>query len=154
MRQSDVTSEVEQIAHNTNLRRLIEVERAARTISGETSSDHLRRLAEMVSELARCGADLTQSIPSIQEQRSHIETHGELERRLSAIEGDPESPVEASILEPGQQYELVIRVRATVVERQDSHGLCYKVLVDQRDYVEPRMVDLDADEISSAIRLG
>lgn len=148
MTDRDVSSETEQVAHNANLRRLLEIERGAREISEATSSDQLRKLGTMVSELARVSGDVAQSVPPVSEQRSHVEAHGDLERRLAALEND--SPVEASILEPGAEYELTLRVRATVLERHDDRGLCYKLQLDGRDYVLPRVVDLDADEISGA----
>lgn len=152
MMERDVSSETEQVAHNANLRRLLEIERGAREISETTSSDQLRRLGAMMSELARITSDVVQSAPSIPEQRSHIEAHADLERRLASVEG--EAPVEASILEPGAEYELTLKVRATVLERHDSQGLCYKIQLDPKDYVLPRIIDLDADEISGASSRG
>jgi len=53
-------------------------------------------------------------------------------------------------LEVGQEYEIVLRVRATVVQVSDAHGRSYELLVEQRDYVGDRLICVDADEIQSA----
>lgn len=55
-------------------------------------------------------------------------------------------------LQAGDEVELTLRVRATVVEVHDVDGLCYQVDLEQRDYVAGRTVSIDHDEILSATR--
>lgn len=137
-------------AQSANLRQLAQLERRAREIGAQSGSLLLQSLARIVEELARCAAHTAEVVPPIGEQRSHVEAHGDLERRLTLLETRADPSVEASLLEPGREYDLILRVRVTVLERSSGHGLCYKVRLEDRDYQISRIVDVDADEISSA----
>lgn len=121
------------------------VDRATRIFR---SHDHpIDNLAQLIIDLARVVGDVSQLVSPVEEQRLHMEAHQELESRLDALTSS-ESPRE--MLEIGREYEVVIRVRATVTERHDGHGPSYTLLLDQRDYVEPREIGVDADEIVTA----
>lgn len=53
-------------------------------------------------------------------------------------------------LDEGEEYILTLRVRARVLNSSDAHGLCYELGIEQRDYHEGRVVNVDADEIIRA----
>lgn len=50
--------------------------------------------------------------------------------------------------------ELTIRVRARIIHVSDSHGLCFAMALDKRDYglQSDRTVYLDEDEIISVVK--
>lgn len=60
------------------------------------------------------------------------------------------SPAAPAALEEGEDYELMIRVRATVVEASDG---AYRLELDARQFMGGRGVTVDAEEIARATRL-
>lgn len=58
--------------------------------------------------------------------------------------------VEIPPLEVGQEYELLLRVRARVVDVSDGHGVCYELQLEQRDFYSGRTVSVDHNEVSGA----
>lgn len=61
--------------------------------------------------------------------------------------------VAATELTADGEYEFTLRVVARVVKHHDSHGECYCLELDRRDYAEPRFLPVDADEIMVASRV-
>lgn len=65
----------------------------------------------------------------------------------------PDAPQSApERLEEGVEYDLVLRVRATVVDVSDGHGLSYQLKLDGRDFLAGREVSVDHDEVAAASR--
>lgn len=48
-------------------------------------------------------------------------------------------------IRPGDKVTLF--VKGTVVKRSDSHGLCFEVVLEQKDFVVPRKLWLNEDEV-------
>ncbi len=72
------------------------------------------------------------------------------------VEMDPIAPgpivgvsprYEVPKLTPGDERMLTLRVRATVVDSDDGHGLCYELALENRSFSSGRTVSVDADEV-------
>lgn len=50
-------------------------------------------------------------------------------------------------LEVGTSWWFYLRVRGIVVDRDDAHGLCYELALEQGDFSTGRTVSVDASEV-------
>jgi len=84
-------------------------------------------------------------------QRSLLKMWGPLADNVAAeLEAlENEEVVEPRKMELNGNYEVTIRVPVLVMERNESHGLCYQLQLDLRDYQSEkyRLVYINADEI-------
>lgn len=109
------------------MKEIAEQANAARIMSERTGNQYCAMSHDWISQMASELADLYERLGLRQESQ-------ELTERLIQ----------------GQEYLVTLRLRVRVADVSSSHGLCYQLDLETRDFMGQRCLSLDANEIVGA----